>query len=314
MMILSLIFLAAGGVLLVKGADMLIEGGVGIALKSGVSQLVVGLTIVAFGTSAPELTVSLTAAFQGKGDICFGNVVGSNIANIALILGVAAVLSPVIVNKNLFKWELPFMLIISVITMYVGYTREAGLIIGLVFLLLFAYYIYHCFKSPTETPDVDEDDAHKTYPVLILLVCVGIAGLGLGGYLFVEGATKIARLLGVSESVIALTIVAFGTSLPELFTSVIASLKKQSDISLGNIVGSNIFNILLVIGTTATIRPFSITPDTYLDYVGLPFMLIAAFLLIPFALTDRSITRFEGAVFVILYCISIVLAVIISGM
>ncbi|MFC1542196.1 sodium:calcium antiporter, partial [Candidatus Latescibacterota bacterium] len=171
-----------------------------------------------------------------------------------------------------------------------------------------------CFKSPTETPDVDEEKAQKTYPALMLIVCAGIIGLGLGGYLFVDGATKIARLLGVSESVIAITIVAFGTSLPELFTSAIASLKKQSDISLGNIVGSNIFNILLVIGTTATIRPFSITPDTYLDYVGLPFMLIVAFLLFPFALTGRTITRFEGAVFVILYCISIILAVIISSM
>ncbi|MFC1490401.1 calcium/sodium antiporter [Candidatus Latescibacterota bacterium] len=313
-MIFSLFLLAAGAVLLVKGADMLVDGGVGIALRSGVSPLVVGLTIVAFGTSAPELTVSLTAAFNGSVDLCFGNVVGSNIANIALILGVTALLSPVAVNKNLIKWEIPFMLIISAITLYVGYTRVAGLIIGILFLSLFAYYIFHCFKSNTETPEVDENKSHKSYTVLIFMVLVGIIGLALGGKLFVDGAKKIATLLGVSEAVIALTVVAFGTSLPELFTSVIASFRKQSDISLGNIVGSNIFNILLVLGATATIRPFEISTDPYMDYVGLPFMMIAAFLLVPFALAGRTISRIEGAVFLILYCISIALAVFITGM
>ncbi|MFC1551243.1 calcium/sodium antiporter [Candidatus Latescibacterota bacterium] len=311
-MIIPLLLLVAGSVLLVKGADMLVDGGSGIALKSGVSELVVGLTIVAFGTSAPELTVSLTAAFQGSGDLCFGNVVGSNIANIALILGVTAVLSPVAVNPNLIKWELPFMLIISAITMYVGYTREAGLIVGIVFLLLFAYYIFHCFKSQAYAPDIYDEKAHKTYPVLFLMIVAGIAGLGIGGNLFVDGAIKIAVKLGVSEAVIALTVVAFGTSLPELFTSVIASFKKQADISLGNIVGSNIFNILLVIGATATIRPFKITPDPYLNKVGMPFMMIAALLLVPFALVGKTISRIEGAVFVALYCVSIALAVFMS--
>ena len=311
-MILSIILLVAGAALLVKGADLLIDGGVGIALKSGVSHLVIGLTIVAFGTSAPELTVSLTAVFQGSGDVCFGNVVGSNIANIALILGVTAVISPVIVNRHLIRWELHFMLVISAITMYVGYTQKAGLIIGIIFLILFDYYIFHCFKSHVPAPEVDDKKAQKTYPVLILMVCLGIIALGVGGNIFVHGAIKIATLLGVSEAIIALTVVAFGTSLPELFTSAIASLKSQSDISLGNIVGSNIFNILLVIGATATIRPFSISPDPYLNYVGMPFMMFAALLLFPFAISGSTISRIEGALFFFLYCVAIALAVIMA--
>jgi cation:H+ antiporter len=311
-MLLSIILLIAGAALLVKGADLLVDGGVGIALKSGVSHLVVGLTIVAFGTSAPELTVSLTASFQGSGDVCFGNVVGSNIANIALILGITALISPVSVNKNLIYWELPFMLVISAITMYIGYTHKAGLIIGSIFLILFGYYIFHCFKSHVPAPEVDDENARKTYPVLITMVCLGVVALGVGGNLFVNGAITIARLLGVSESVIALTVVALGTSLPELFTSAIASLKSQSDISLGNIVGSNIFNILLVIGTTATIRPFTISPDPYLLYVGMPFMMFTALLLFPFAVSGTTISRMEGALFFLLYTISIVLAVIMA--
>jgi cation:H+ antiporter len=311
-MIIPLLLLAAGSVLLVKGADMLVDGGSGIALRSGVSPLVVGLTIVAFGTSAPELTVSLTAAFQGSGDLCFGNVVGSNIANIALILGVTAVLSPVAVNPNLIKWELPFLLIISAITLFVGYSSEAGLIVGIMFLLLFAYYIFHCFKSHTGVPDVDDEASHKTYSALLLMIIAGIVGLAIGGNLFVDGAIRIATRLGVSEAVIALTVVAFGTSLPELFTSVIASFKKQADISLGNIVGSNIFNILLVIGATATIRPFDITPDPYLNKVGMPFMMIAALLLVPFAMAGKTISRIEGAAFLALYAVSIALAVFMS--
>ncbi len=311
-MLISLLLLAAGAVLLVKGADYLVDGGTGIALKSGVSELVVGLTIVAFGTSAPELTVSLTAAIRGSGDMCFGNVVGSNIANIALILGVTAMLSPIAINRNLIKWELPFMLIISAITLYVGYTQYAGLLVGMFFLLLFAFYIRHCFLSKTAAPDVDDEKAQKNYPALIFMVIVGVAGLGIGGNLFVKGAINIATILGVSETVIALTVVALGTSLPELFTSVIASLKKQADISLGNIVGSNIFNILLVVGVTAVVKPFEISPNRYLYIVGMPLMMGTALLLIPFAMSGKTISRIEGAVFVALYAVSIVLAVVMA--
>ena len=311
-MIVSIIMLIAGGALLLKGADLLIDGGVGIALKSGVSHLVVGLTVVAFGTSAPELTVSLSAVFQGSGDICFGNVVGSNIANIALILGVTALISPVVVNNLLIRWEMPFLIFISVVTLYIGYGQKAGLIAGILLLLLFVFYLIHCYKSQVSTHEIDDEVSEKRYPALILMVCIGIAGLGIGGKIFVDGAIQIAKMLGVTEAVIALTVVAFGTSLPELATSVIASLKKQSDISLGNIVGSNIFNILLVIGPTASLRPFKISPDPYLNLVGMPMMMAVALLLVPFAISGERISRSEGAIFFILYCIAIALAVIMS--
>ncbi len=311
-MMLSIIMLIAGAALLVKGADLLVDGGVGIALKSGLSHLVIGLTIVAFGTSTPELTVSLTAAFQGSGDICFGNVVGSNIANIALVLGVTSLIRPVSVNKNLISWEIPFMIFISVITCYIGYSNSAGRITGIGLLLLFAYFIVHCMKSPVSEPRIDEDKAQKKYPVLFLMVCMGILGLGIGGKIFVDGAIEIARMLGVSDAVIALTVVALGTSLPELVTSAIAAVRGHSDISLGNIIGSNIFNILLVIGTTALIHPFNISPDRYLTLVGMPLMIVVACLIVPFAFSGKRITRLEGAIFLSLYGIFIVLAVIMA--
>jgi len=309
---LSIIMLIAGVILLVKGADLLVDGGVGIALKSGVSHLVVGLTVVAFGTSAPELTVSLTAAFQGSGDVCFGNVVGSNIANIALILGVTALIRPVSVNKNLIHWEIPFMIFISIITCYIGYTNSAGRFAGVGLLLLFVYYIVHCMKGPVYKPTIDVDKAQKKYPVLFLMVCIGVLGLGIGGKLFVDGAIEIARMLGVSEAVIALTVIALGTSLPELVTSVVAAIKGHSDIFLGNIIGSNIFNILLVIGATALLRPFSISPDRYLTLVGMPLMMVLSIMVVPFAMSNKKLKRAEGAVFSLLYGIAIALAVIMA--
>ncbi len=304
--------LIAGALLLVKGADLLVDGGTGIALKSGVSQLVVGLTVVAFGTSAPELTVSLTAALQGAGDVCFGNVVGSNIANIGLILGVTALIGPVTVNRSLLKWELPFLIFISALTMGIGYTFHAGRLAGIILLALFGWYLYHCYKSPGSVSGVEDIKTSRSYLYLSVLVVLGIAGLGFGGTIFVNGARTIARMFGISEAVIGLTVVALGTSLPELVTSVVAAVKQQADISLGNIVGSNIFNILLVIGTTASISPFAISPDRYLMYVGMPFMMIVALLLIPFAAKDALVSRLEGAGLFTLYIITIILAVVMT--
>ena len=256
--------------------------------------------------------MSLTAAFQGAGDVCFGNVVGSNIANIALILGVTTLIRPVAVNKNLIRWEIPFMIIISAVTCYIGYSLKAGRITGIGLCILFVYYIYHCMKSPVEAPVVDDKKAYKKSPVLFLMVGLGAVGLGIGGLIFVNGARNIAQILGVSEAIIGLTVVALGTSLPELVTSVIASIKGHADISLGNIVGSNIFNILLVIGATATIRPFGISPDRYLTLVGMPFMILLAVLLFPFAMSGKKISRIEGAFFLAIYIFTIALAVIMA--
>jgi cation:H+ antiporter len=308
----SVIVLIIGAALLVKGAHWLIDGGAGIALKSGVSHLIVGLTVVAFGTSAPELVASLIAAFKGSGDICFGNVVGSNVANIALILGVTSLLQPVSVNQLLVKWEIPFMIGISGVTFYIGHIQNAGRLTGIILLILFAYYLIHCMKSPPVPMEVDEVTARKKYRSLIFLVILGVAGLGFGGLFFVNGARNIARVLGVSEAIIGLTIVALGTSLPELVTSAIAALKGHADISLGNIVGSNIFNILLVIGATATLRPYSISHDRFLTVIGMPFMMGLAVLLLPFAIIGNRISRIEGALFFILYSIYCVFAVLMA--
>jgi len=310
--LLSIAFIIIGAVFLVKGADLLVDGGAGMALKSGVSPLVVGLTVVAFGTSAPELTASLIAAFKGAGDICFGNVVGSNVANIALILGVTAMIRPVAVNPRLVRWELPFLVGISAFTMYIGYAGSANIAIGIALLLLFAVYLVHCMKSPPAPLEVDDDASHKSSAILITMIAIGIVGLGLGGWLFVEGAREIARTLGVSEAVIGLTVVAFGTSLPELVTSGIAAVKGHSDISLGNIVGSNIFNILLVLGATSVIRPFAISPDRYLMLVGLPLMMGLALMLLPMALTGKKISRKEGGVIFMVYIAYCAAAVVMS--
>jgi len=311
-MFIPVLMLVIGGYLLVRGADLLIDGGVGIALKSGVSHLVVGLTVVAFGTSAPELTVSLTAAIKGSGDICFGNVVGSNITNIALIVGLSALVQPITVNRQLFRWELPFLIFISALTCYVGYSMNVGRVIGIIFCALFTWYIIHCMKSPAAESPVDDEKAGKRTSVLIFIVGLGVIGLGAGGMIFVNGAREIARMLGVSEAIIGLTVVALGTSLPELVTSVLASYRGHSDISLGNIVGSNIFNVLFVIGVTAIISPFSISSDRYLTVVGLPLMFVLAVILMPFARSGRKISRIEGGIFLAVYIGSLVLAVMMA--
>lgn len=308
----AVLLIIVGALFLIKGADFLVDGGSGIALKSGVSHLVVGLTVVAFGTSAPELAASLVASFNGSGDICFGNVVGSNIANIALILGITALIRPVAVNRLLVRWELPFMILISGLTWFIGWKGHASYAAGIVLLALFIVYIIHCVKSPPMPLDVEDDAAKRGYPVLIGMVVIGIVGLGAGGMLFVKGARDIALALGVSEAIIGLTVVALGTSLPELITSAVASFKGNSDISLGNIVGSNIFNILFVLGVTAVVRPYPISPDRFMTLVGMPFMIVLAVILLPFSLGAGRIGRIKGSIFFIIYVVYVALAVLMA--
>jgi cation:H+ antiporter len=293
----------------VKGADLLVDGGSGIALKSGVSRLVVGLTIVAYGTSAPELASSLIAAFTGSGDLCFGNVVGSNVLNIVLILGLATVLNPIDIHRNLIRWELPFMIAISLGTVAIGIAGFLSRWMGAVLVVIFVVYIIRCFKHPSTDIAVENDVVKKGYPILFLLVVLGIAGLGIGASLFVDGARDIARWFGVSDALIGLTVVALGTSLPELFTSAVAAFKGESDISLGNIVGSNIFNILLVLGATGLIHPVVISHDPFMMFTGLPLMMAAAVLLTIFSVAGTRLTRAHGVVFLLLFVLYTYLAV-----
>ena len=251
-MMLHVLLLTVGFVFLVKGADWFVEGAAGIAKKLGIPQLVIGLTIVAMGTSMPEAAVSITSALSGSAGISIGNVVGSNILNILIILGITAVLTNVRIQKTTFRYEIPFMIGITIILMAFGITgNQITFLEGILFWLLFLIFLGYLFVISKKGSVQDEKE---------LPLWKGVLGIIIGGILVVkgsdfavEGATEIARYFGMSERFIGLTIVAFGTSLPELVTSVTAARRGNADIAIGNIVGSNIFNILFVIGTTALI-------------------------------------------------------------
>lgn len=262
----QVILLIIGFVLLVKGADFFVEGAAGIAGKFGIPQLVIGLTIVAMGTSAPEAAVSITAALAGNADLTVGNVVGSNIMNILVILGITSIIVSIAVQKSTLQIEIPFMIAVSMLMVYFGYTGEVitrleGVILGVFFLIYLAYLFYMAKKGKEEV-----EEEHKKMPVwmLILATVGGVVMIVVGSDFVVDSASVIAAALGMSESFIGLTIVAFGTSLPELVTSVTAARKGKADIAIGNIVGSNIFNILMITGVTAMITP--------VDYVRKSFL------------------------------------------
>ena len=254
-MMLHVLLLTVGFVFLVKGADWFVEGAAGIAKKLGIPQLVIGLTIVAMGTSMPEAAVSITSALSGSAGISIGNVVGSNILNILIILGITAVPTNVRIQKTTFRYEIPFMIGITIILMAFGITgNQITFLEGILFWLLFLIFLGYLFVISKKGSVQDEEEIKE------LPLWKGVLGIIIGGILVVkgsdfavEGATEIARKLGIPQLIIGLTIVAFGTSLPELVTSVTAARRGNADIAIGNIVGSNIFNILFVIGTTALI-------------------------------------------------------------
>lgn len=258
MIIVHILLLALGFALLVKGADWFVDGSSGIANKLGIPQLVIGLTIVAMGTSAPETAVSITAALNGTADIAVGNVVGSNILNILIILGISSVITSIAIAKTTIRYEIPIMLAITILLLLFGIT--GGMIVlweGIVLLLCFALYILYMFVMIKKGEMQSEDPETQDKPVwmLILASVIGLALIIIGSKVTVNAATEIAQKIGLSEKFIGLTVVALGTSLPELFTSVIAARKGNADIAIGNIVGSNIFNILFVLGTSALILP-----------------------------------------------------------
>ena len=293
-----------GGVMLYYGAEFLVKGGVSIALKFKISPLVIGLTLVAFATSAPELAVSVGATFNGHGDVAMGNVVGSNICNIALILGLSALIAPLPVNRKLLKLDMPLMMGASLLLalFYLlnnGVNRWQGAIF---FAGIIAYTVWSIYASRKE--GVSEDDGGdeveikevKTW-LSILLVAGGLLILVYGAKFFVGCATFVAAKLGVPEAVIALTVVAFGTSLPELATSIVAALKHEQDIAIGNVVGSNIFNILCIMGVTPVLKPVTAAGLTLLD---MGVMLGIALLLWGMMIFGKKITRAEGALLLIL--------------
>ena len=308
-MFLDILLFILGIVLIIAGANYLTEGASALARRFGVSPLVVGLTIVAFGTSSPELIVSLLSALKGNSDISMGNVVGSNIFNVLVIGGINALVTPITITRSTVRREIPLMilacLVLSVMALdrvFAGtgateniLSRSEG--IGLLcFFLIFLTYTFAIAKGDPSDPHTAPAPT-KHYPLWLLVVFIigGLGGLVLGGELFVDAASSIARTLGMSEGFIGLTIVAAGTSLPELATSVAAALKKEPEIAVGNIVGSNLFNIFFILGTTATVTPIHIGGVSTLDFTMMSF---AALLLYVFAVLfgQRVIKRAEGAV------------------
>lgn len=302
MMIHTLTILIAGLAFIILGADWLIDGASSIARKSGISEFVIGLTIVGFGTSCPELVVSLTGALQGNAGISIGNVLGSNVFNTLLILGITAMIMPVSISAGNRKTDIPIMNAITLLFIVTGVTGNViSMIEGILFLLIFTAYVFFSFKTGSETPAPSSEQTRTIgVPKSVLLVSAGLAGLIFGGKWFVNGAEELARMSGVSDKFIAVTLLAGGTSLPELATCIVAAAKKKAQLALGNIIGSNVFNILLILGLSATITPLGFSDIGIGDII----VLAASSLLLPlFALTGtkNKLDRSEGAIMVALW-------------
>lgn len=308
-MLKAIIFLIIGFLLLIKGADYFVDGASSIARKLRVPSFVIGLTIVAFGTSAPELAVSLSAAIKGSNDIAIGNVVGSNIFNTLVVLGASAAITPIAVEKGIIKKDYPLSIFVSVLLgilsldMFLFHTpaMTLGRIDGIILLIVFIFFMFTTlmdgFKQRSELIENNTDQNLSLWKSILICI-MGLAGIIIGGNLSVDGAKEIARAFGLSEALIGLTIVAFGTSLPELVTSIIAAKKGESDIAIGNVIGSNIFNILLILGLSATILPMNVS-NTYLYDIGI-LIIISLATFIPIAKT-KKVSRGMGITMVITY-------------
>ena len=306
---MTIILLLVGLGLIVLGADWLVDGASAIARKAGVSEFVIGLTIVGFGTSCPELVVSLTGAIQGNADISIGNVIGSNIFNALFILGVTSVILPVSMTESNRKRDIPVTLAVSVILVIFGMSKSLlgigdadtlSRVEGIGFLVLFAAYLYFCFKFDSKEQTSLPEQKKMKLPLAIFAVTAGLAGLIFGGELFVDSATDLARRLGVSDKFIAITMLAGGTSFPELATCIVAAAKHKDQLALGNILGSNVFNILLILGCSSVISPLSFGGMSLVD-VGI--LIVSCALLMLWAYSGRKcrIDRWEGAVMLLVF-------------
>ncbi len=298
--VIELLLLAVGFVMLVKGADWFVDGAAGIAERFGIPQLVVGLTIVAMGTSAPEAAVSITAALKDNAGITIGNVVGSNILNILIILGITAVITSVAVSASTVRYEIPYMIVITLLLMFLGYTGGKvtfweGAVLWVAFILYLGYLLYMAKKNR----EVVAEEAKQTSLLkLVLLTVIGVVLVVWGSDVSVDAASELAEIFGMSQRLIGLTIVALGTSLPELVTSVSAAIKGKADIAIGNIVGSNIFNILFVVGTTALITPVAFETAFLIDSA---IAVAAGVLLWLCVFRKRRLERAGGVIMLVCY-------------
>ena len=301
-MLIQLALLAVGFVLLVKGADWFVDGAASVAAKLGIPQLVIGLTIVAMGTSAPEAAVSLTAAFHGNADITIGNVVGSNILNVLIILGLAALICPMAVAKLTTFVDIPVTFGISLLLLVLGLDGIISRIDAAILLVVFIGYLSYLFtmtKKGLISGESEEEGAKiQSVPKALLFTALGLALIIVGSSLAVDAASAIEKMLGLSERFIGLTIVALGTSLPELFTSVAAAMKKNPDMAIGNIVGSNIFNILFIVGLSGMVIPVPFAPAFRFDMI---FAAGTMLLLLLLSLPNRRLGRVDGFILLMGY-------------
>ncbi len=322
---LNILLLILGMVFLIKGADFFVEGSSNIAKALKIPSLIIGLTLVSIGTSAPELSVSVTSAIQGLNDLSFGNVIGSNIFNILIVVGISAIIHPIVVKKEMFRFDLPIYLGICVLLLLFAFLGSSSYELSLwesivIFSLFFLYMIFLIFrglKDSKKNKNIEEEEVvteeiiddsfmgkikkiwkKKPWWLNLLLVAIGLLGIIFGGNFVVDSASSLAISFGMSEALVGLTIVSIGTSLPELVTSMVAAKKGENDIAVGNAVGSCIFNIVLILGLSSTIRPMHISTDSIIDIVC---MLVSGLLIFFFALFKKKIVRWQGLVFVVLY-------------
>lgn len=305
------LLLALGVAFLLKGADYLVDGSSSVAKRFGVPALVIGLTIVAFGTSAPELVVNIMAALQGSGEVAFGNVVGSNVANILLILGISSAITSLKVQRSTVWKEIPFSLLAALVLLAFasvhvldGLPQVIYRFEGIILILFFAIFLYYAFemvrRGRTDLADEKLEVESRTLTVSALMIVAGLAGLYFGGRWVVEGAIFAARQFGLSELLISSTIVAIGTSLPELITSIVAARKGDVDLAIGNVVGSNIFNVFWILGVSAIISPIVLPASAIIDLL---FLLGATLLLFVFLFIGRKheLERWQGVLFIVAY-------------
>ncbi len=309
-LILPIVLLIVGFVLLIKGADWLVDGASSIATHFRVSKTLIGLTIIAFGTSAPELAVSISSLANGSTDMLLGNVIGSNIMNVLLLIGIGAIICPIKVSHATTKKELPILLLISTALVILFFDvslnnassnsiTRSDAIICLLFFAIFLYYLIVMAKRNREATTIKKEKPKYKMGLAIIMTLIGLAGLVGGSQLVVSNATEIARAMGISDRIIALTIIALGTSLPELVTTVIAARKKETDLIVGNIIGSNIFNICIVMGVPVAIFG-AITPESF-QYVDIFMMILSALLLFIMTRHDKNISRREGVLMLLVF-------------
>lgn len=308
---IDILWIVAGLVLILVGSDWLVEGASGVARKYGISEFVIGMTIVGIGTSMPELVSSLISAIQGHGDMALGNVTGSNICNILLILGVTALISPIKYTKSNIRKDIPFAILASLFLMLMLYngfglfgemgTPGISRSDALYLLVIFGVFMIDSFKSAKNGNDEEEDNV-KPMPMVkaLVFIVLGLAGLVFGGQVFVDHTVSIAEKFHVSEAFISITLMAVGTSLPELATCIVAAMKGQNQLALGNVIGSNIFNISLILGSSAVISPFEIQTISTVDMVVV-IVAVVLLWLAAFTFKKRMLDRVEGAIFLLCY-------------